>query len=161
MFTLYLTVHIIAGFVCLISGLVAMLSKKRKGSHSKAGGVYHWSYTVIFVTSVIMAVLHWETSQYLFYIALFSYALALQGYLAAKKKRKGWVQVHIGGMLGSYIGIVTATIVVNIAKVPFLNELPVLLFWFLPTIIGTPLIVKAGQKYNPRKPKKGTVPKAL
>lgn len=56
-------------------------------------------------------------------------------------------------MLGSYIGIVTATLVVNIHKIPYLNEFPVLIFWFLPTIIGTPFIVMVGKKYGP-KPRK-------
>ena len=51
-------------------------------------------------------------------------------------------------MLGSYIGIVTATIVLNIPKVPVLNELPTLIFWFLPTIIGTTFIYKIGENYK-------------
>ncbi|SDH87060.1 hypothetical protein SAMN05216352_103140 [Alteribacillus bidgolensis] len=96
-----------------------------------------------------MSILHWEKSQYLFYIALFSYGLALLGYAAGKKKWKNWLSSHIGGMLGSYIGIVTATLVVNVHRIPLLNEFPVLLFWFLPTIIGTPLIFMVGRKYSP------------
>lgn len=62
-----------------------------------------------------------------------------------------WIGAHISGMLGSYIGIVTATIVVNVPKIPVLNELPLLLFWVLPTIIGTPLIFRVGNKYKPKK----------
>ena len=86
-----------------------------------------------------------------FYIALFSYALALLGYLAAHKKWKNWLVSHIGGMLGSYIGIVTATLVVNVHQIPLLNEWPTSLFWFLPTIIGTPFICKVGNKYSQKK----------
>jgi CHASE2 domain-containing sensor protein len=125
-----------------------MLSKKRKGKHTGSGEIYHWSYVVVFFTSVIMSVIHWEESAYLFYIGLFSYSLALLGYLSAKIRWKNWVGAHIGGMLGSYIGIVTATIVVNIHKIPILNELPILLFWFFPTIIGTPIIFITGKKYS-------------
>jgi hypothetical protein len=95
-----------------------------------------------------MSVIHWEESAYLFYIGLFSYSLALLGYLSAKIRWENWVGAHIGGMLGSYIGIVTATIVVNIHKIPILNELPILLFWFFPTIIGTPIIFITGKKYS-------------
>lgn len=98
-----------------------------------------------------MSIIHWQKSQYLFYIALFSYGLALLGYLAVKKKWRNWLSNHIGGMLGSYIGIVTATLVVNIPKIPVINQLPILIYWLVPTIVGTPFIFKAGKKYGPKK----------
>ncbi|MDM5333885.1 DUF2306 domain-containing protein [Ureibacillus composti] len=153
MFILFLITHIVTGFICLISGIFAMSYKKKKGKHTVSGEIYHWSYVLVFISSIVMSVMHWEESAYLFYIAIFSYSLALLGYLSAKKKRKNWLSKHIGGMLGSYIGIVTATIVVNIPKVPVLNELPVLIFWILPTIIGTPFIFKVGGKYKTKKVK--------
>lgn len=127
-----------------------MSSRKKKGKHTVSGEIYHCSYVLVFVTAVVMSILHWEESAYLFYIGLISYVLALLGYLSAKIRWKHWLGSHIGGMLGSYIGIVTATIVVNVPKIPILNELPPLLFWLLPTIIGTPLIFKVGNKYKPK-----------
>lgn len=148
MFKLFLITHILTVIICLIIGLFAMSSKKKKGKHTIAGEIYHFSYVFVFVTAIIMSILHWEKSQYLFYIALFSYGLALLGYLAVKKKWKNWLGFHLGGMLGSYIGIVTATLVVNVHRIPLLNEFPTLVIWFLPTIIGTPMIVKVGQKYG-------------
>ncbi|OZM56831.1 DUF2306 domain-containing protein [Lottiidibacillus patelloidae] len=147
MFQLLLTIHIITGTVCLITGLIAMLSKKKKGKHTRSGEIYHWSYVIVFVTAVVMSIIYWEKSAYLFYIALFSYSFALMGYLAVKKKWKNWLGSHIGGMLGSYIGIVTATIVVNIPRIPLLNQLPIIIFWLLPTIIGVPLITRVGKRY--------------
>jgi hypothetical protein len=152
-FTVFLVTHIITGFICLISGVFAMSAKKRKGRHTLSGEIYHSSYVFVFITAVTMSILHWEESAYLFYIGVFSYTLALLGYLAGKRRGKNWIGVHIGGMLGSYIGIVTATIVVNVPNIPILNGFPVLIFWFLPTIIGTPFIIKAGTKFKPRKPK--------
>ncbi|WP_078553099.1 DUF2306 domain-containing protein [Bacillus alkalicellulosilyticus] len=151
MFTFLLLIHIISGFLCLVTGLIAMCTKKRKGTHSRSGETYHWSYVIVFLTSITMAILHWNESAYLFYIGIFSYSMALLGYIASKKRSNNWLAIHIGGMLGSYIAIITAVLVVNIAKIPLLNELPVLLVWFLPTIIGTPLIFSIGQKYKPRK----------
>jgi hypothetical protein len=151
---LFLITHIVTGFICLVSGVFAMSSKKRKGKHTVSGEIYHWSYVLVFFSAVVLSIIHWEESAYLFYIALFSYSLALLGYLSAKRRWKNWLSHHIGGMLGSYIGIVTATLVVNIPKVPVLNELPVLIFWFIPTIIGTPLIYRVGGKYKPNSRKK-------
>ena len=153
LFNLFLITHIVTGFICLISGIFAMSFKKKKGKHPVSGEIYHWSYVLVFISAVVMSVIHWEESAYLFYIAVFSYVLALLGYLSAKMRRKNWLSGHISGMLGSYIGIVTATIVVNIPKVPVLNELPVIIFWLLPTIIGTPFIYKVGEKYKPKKRK--------
>ena len=125
-----------------------MSSKKRRGKNTKFGEVYHGAYVVILATSVTMALMNWESSAYLFYIGIFSYGLAFMGYLSAKKRWRNWLGSHIGGMLGSYIAICTAILVVNIPNVPILNEWNPLIFWFIPTIIGSPLIFKVGQKYK-------------
>lgn len=154
MFDLLLISHIAAGVICLITGLAAGFARKRKGRHTGFGTVYFWCYLVVFLTTVGMSMMHWESSAYLFYIGVFSFGLALVGYLARKIRWKNWIGAHIGGMLGSYIGIVTATIVVNVEKVPVLNEVPVLIFWFLPTVIGTPIIFKTGEKYKSKRKKK-------
>ena len=70
------------------------------------------------------------------------------GYLSVKVKWANWLTSHIGGMLGSYIAICTAILVVNIPRIPVLNEWNPLIFWFLPTVIGSPLIFMVGQKYK-------------
>jgi len=148
LFKLFLVIHIVTGVICLITGLLAGFSKKRRGKHTFYGEIYHGSYVLVFITAVVMSILRWSESAYLFYIAIFSYSLALLGYIAAKKRWKNWLGSHIGGMLGSYIGIATATLVVNAKNIPIINNLPILLVWFLPTIIGTPIIIKVGRKCN-------------
>lgn len=151
LFSILLTLHIIAGSVCLIVGAVSAFAKKRKGLHTVLGEVYHGFYVVILLTSVIMAIMHWLESAYLFYIGIFSYSLALYGYLAKKLMWRDWLGKHIGGMLGSYIAVITAVLVVNGHRIPVLNELPILLIWFLPTIIGTPIITSVGKRYRSRR----------
>lgn len=151
MFSFLLWLHILAGTVCLITGLTAAAVEKRKGLHTAAGEVYHAAYVLLFVTSAAMAIMHWSESAYLFYIALFSYGLALIGYLSWKRRWRNWLGKHIGGMLGSYIGVVTAVLVVNHANIPLVRELPILLVWFLPTIIGTPIIFAVARKDNKRR----------
>ncbi|WP_240374706.1 DUF2306 domain-containing protein [Bacillus piscicola] len=150
LFSAFLIIHITAGSICLFTGAIAAGASKRRGIHTIAGEVYHGGYVVVCITSVAMAFLNWSESAYLFYIALFSYGLALLGNVAQKKKWRNHVKLHIGGMLGSYIGIITAVLVVNAAKLPILADLPVLLLWFLPTIIGTPFIVITGNRYVSR-----------
>ncbi|ADF40342.1 hypothetical protein BMD_3502 [Priestia megaterium DSM 319] len=51
-------------------------------------------------------------------------------------------------MLGSYIGAVTALLVNVGDSIPLLNKLPALSYWFLPTIIGSPLIYIVARRYR-------------
>ena len=147
-FKTILFIHICAGAICLISGIGAMSSKKKRGMHTICGEIYHGAYVVVFFTSLTMAILNWESSAYLFFIGIFSYSFAFIGYLAGKKKWKNWIASHISGMLGSYIAICTAILVVNVSNITILNEWNPLIFWFLPSIIGSPLILLVGKKYK-------------
>ncbi|KFN03635.1 DUF2306 domain-containing protein [Bacillus clarus] len=147
-FHILLAIHILFGTICLISGIVAMYAPKRKGKHTEWGEIYHASYVVIFLTAVILSILHWDEIAFLFYIAIISYSFALYGYLARKKRWNNWLQHHIRGMLGSYIGAVTALLVNVGIYIPILNLLPPLWFWFLPTIIGIPLVASVSKRYK-------------
>ncbi|CAM3103158.1 DUF2306 domain-containing protein [Filibacter tadaridae] len=149
-FGFFLTLHITFGTLCLIVGLIAAFSKKQRGWHTFLGELYHGSYVVVFISAVVTSVMHWQESAYLFFIAFFSYGLALYGYQARKRRSHNWLPKHIGGMLGSYIGIVTAVLIVNVSDIPILNEFPTLIFWFLPTAIGTPIIIAVSRRIKTR-----------
>jgi len=149
--TILLILHIIAGSFCLLTGAINLSVKKEKGCHTRIGKWYHGGYFVVFITSVGMAIINWSESAYLFYIALFSYSLALFGYLAGKQRWRNWLTMHISGMAGSYIGIITAVLVVNGMDIPLINQIPSLLLWFVPTIIGTPFIFMVNRRHNPAK----------
>ena len=41
--------HVSIALVCIVSGAIAMLSEKRAGRHPKAGTVYHWFLTAVFI----------------------------------------------------------------------------------------------------------------
>jgi hypothetical protein len=69
-------------------------------------------------------------------------------------RANGPVNEHIGGMLGSYIAILTAVLVVNGPRIPVLQDMPVLVLWFLPTIIGAPLIALVSRRYVPKSKRK-------
>lgn len=102
--------------------------------HTSLGEAYHWVMLTVCLSAATLAILAWERSGALVPVAGFSYANAFVGYLASKRRGRGWLRFHIGGMCGSYIALTTALLVVNLG-----DRLPVV--WFLPTIIGSPLIV--------------------
>ena len=128
-----LALHIAAGGTGLVLGPLAMRATKRRGPHSSLGEAYHWVMLTVCLSATALAILAWERSWGFLPIAAFSYANAFVGYIAAKRRRRGWPRVHIGGMGGSYIALTTALLVVNLG-----DRLPVV--WFLPTIIGSPII---------------------
>jgi hypothetical protein len=131
--TVALMVHVACGSAGLVLGPVAMLSAKRHGPHTRSGEAYHWVFVVLFLSAVALAVLNWDEVWWLALVGAVSYGLALLGYLAAKRRWKGWLRAHVAGQGGSYIAMVTALLVVNTG-----GESP--LPWVLPTLVGTLII---------------------
>ena len=135
-----LAIHITAGSVGLVLGPVLAIAAKRPGPHTRLGEAYHWVFVVLFGSAVGLAIANWDEVWWLGLVGGFSYAFALEGYLAAKRRRPGWVAGHVAGMGGSYIAMTTALLVVNWENVTGSSGLESLLPWFVPTLIGTPLI---------------------
>jgi hypothetical protein len=138
--TIVLAAHIACGSAGLVLGPVAMLAGKRRGAHTRTGELYHWVFLGVFVSAVALAILNWDEVWWLALVGAGSYAFALRGYLAAKRRRRGWVLAHISGQGGSYIALVTALLVVNWQNLTgtagFASAVP----WILPTVIGSPVI---------------------
>jgi len=128
-----LAVHIIAGVLGLILGPIAMGVRKRPGLHPRLGEIYHWNYVAMAGSAAGLAILGWNELWWFLPIAIGSYGFALWGYLAAKRRWRGWLYSHLSGQGGSYIAMVTALLVVNIG-------VGVWWTWVLPTLLGTPLI---------------------
>jgi hypothetical protein len=200
-----LIIHITAGMISLLSGLLAIFFRNKVKIHKKFGMVYFYGMTVVFITAVYISV--YRHNIFLFCVAFFTYYSCLTAYRALKLKRlhidqkptrwdwaieiffgsmhvgfvifavfifiKGniafgiisgvfgilglrgnqdtvrrlrgkleyrnyWLLAHIGGMLGSYIGAVTAFFVNNNAR--FIH-LPDLAAWLGPAALIVPLII--------------------
>jgi hypothetical protein len=158
-FFLPLVVHVLAGLTTVITGIVAFVAPKRRGRHPRWGGRYLWAYTVVFLTATILSGERWSTDAYLFFIALVGYGFALGGYTARRFRRepwlmrllgKNWVVAHIVGTIGSYIVLLTGFYVDNAHLIPLLNQLPLLTFWVLPTVIGIPFIARSISRFAPK-----------
>jgi hypothetical protein len=142
-FLAVLAIHIPAGMICVLAGLVALLSKKQPGRHPKFGTIYYWSLSVIFVSASILAGLRWAEDYHLFILGTLSFAAATFGRMAHRRRWNGWVRLHIAGMGSSYILMLTAFYVDNGKNLPLWKELPPIAYWLLPSAVGLPLIVHA------------------
>ena len=141
-FSTLLVVHIAAGLISVITGAIALLSPKQRGRHPRLGEVYCGALGVVFVTATVMAALRWAQSDYLFFLGSAAFAAGSIGYLARKRRWRGWLTVHIVGMSLSYIVLLTAFYVDNGPKLPLWDRLPTVAFWIGPSAIGLPLVLR-------------------
>jgi hypothetical protein len=135
--------HIVVGVACVVAGMVAMLSRKRRGRHSTSGTLYYWCLAVLVVSAIGLSVVRWAENYHLFILGILSLIAATVGRTALRRRWPHWVTVHITGMGLSYILMLTAFYVDNGKNLPLWRELPQIAFWLLPAAIGIPLIVRA------------------
>jgi len=126
-----LTTHITAGSLGLLIGPVAMLMPKRPGWHPRLGRAYQLLIALLCLSAGGLVVLK-PSLWWLAVIAALTWAAALGGWWAQRHQPRGWLQLHVSLMCGSYISLVTALLVVN-----FQGSL---VAWVAPTVVGTPLI---------------------
>jgi hypothetical protein len=134
--------HIILGITCVVAGLTAMLSRKRRG-HSTFGTFYYWFLVVVVASATALSLVRWTENYHLFLLGTLSLITATVGRTAMRRRWPNWVGLHITGMGLSYILMLTAFYVDNGKNLPLWRELPQWAFWVLPGAIGIPIIVHA------------------
>lgn len=142
-FLMVVGVHVLVGLVCVVTGVAAMLSEKRRGRHSAFGTVYFWCLAVVFVSASGLSIVRWKEDYHLFLIGAVAVASALFGRMAMKRRWPGWVHLHIGGMGASYILLLMAFYVDNGRSLPGWRELPTVAYWIAPAIVGIPIVLWA------------------
>lgn len=80
-----LIIHVISGFLALLCGAIAIITKKGKGVHVKAGRIYFWSMILVALTAIYLSLA--ETIPFLFLIAIFSFYLTWTGYRSIHWKK--------------------------------------------------------------------------
>jgi hypothetical protein len=143
LFDVALACHIAAGLTCVITGALAATAPKRPGRHPTSGRTYFWSLAVVFASSTIMAVLRFAQDWHLLLIGTVAFGAGSLGYLARRRRRSGWLRVHIPAMGGSYVALFTGFYVDNGPHLPLWDRLPGLGYWLLPSLVGVPLILRA------------------
>jgi hypothetical protein len=147
LFLTLISIHVLAALFCVVAGVVAMLSAKQHGTHSKAGTTYYYGLLVVFITVIIIAAMRWQDDYHLFFLGLGSYSLAFIGRSAMRHKWAGWPYYHVTCMGFSYIILLTAFYVDNGRFLPIWKHLPVIIYWTLPGIVGIPIILRTLKRH--------------
>jgi len=134
-----LAVHVLAGGAAVVSGALAAAAAKRPGRHPRAGTVYLYAISAVFVTASVLAALRWRQDWHLFVIACVASGLAWFGWSARRRGRGGWMARYGGAMAGSYAALFTGFYVDNGPQLPLWDRLPHLTYWLLPTAVALPL----------------------
>src|SRR5258705_3836879 len=113
MFLSIVAVHVAAGLVCTVAGIVGMLAPKRAGRHPSAGAVYYWSLVVVFLTMTALSILRWPHNTHLLVLGILFFGAGVVGRSARRRLWRRWLPVHITGMAVSYILLLTAFYVGN------------------------------------------------
>jgi uncharacterized membrane protein len=133
--------HIIAGMVCVVAGIAAMLSHKGRGRHSTAGTIYYWSLAFVVASATGLSIVRWAENYHLFLLGALSLLAATVARTALRQRWRNWTRPHITGMGLSYILLLTAFYVDNGKNLPLWRELPPWAFWVLPSAVGVPIII--------------------
>jgi hypothetical protein len=140
-FLAFVAIHVAAGIVCPLAGIVAMLAPKKPGRHPRGGTTYFWSLMVVCVTTAVLAAMRWPSDNHLLALGILSAASAVIGRTARRHLWRHWAHWHLLGMSISYILMLTAFYVDNGPHLPFFRHFPALAFWFMPTLVGLPIVL--------------------
>ena len=139
-----LIVHTVFSILALIAGALIFLTPKGTTQHKRIGYSYTVSMIILLVTSFGLFSLWGSFGVYhaLSIVSLLTLAIALYFPIAGRKIKK-WVELHLLWMGYSYVGLVMAAGSHLFSVFPeWPHWLRVILFWVLPYVIGTIIIVK-------------------
>lgn len=140
-FLTFIVAHIILGLICLLTGLLAILTNKTSGTHKYIGKMYFLSYTVLFITIVTTSIMRWPHNIHLLTIGSFGYSLAFIGRGMAQNHPKNWPRFHTTFMGLSYAFLLAGFYVDNGRHLPFWNQFSKWQLFVFPFVICVPIII--------------------
>jgi hypothetical protein len=143
LFLTALGVHVLFGLAAVVTGAVAIFSKKMAGRHPRFGTYYFWCLAVVFVSAAVLSAMRWTENYHLFALGVLSFSAGWAGRTARRRRWSHWLTVHISGLGMSYVLLLTAFYVDNGPHLPLWNQLPPIAFWVLPAALGVPAIAWA------------------
>jgi uncharacterized membrane protein len=134
---LLIALHVPSGLLAVISGAAAMLSDKGSPAHRQRGRWYLGALLATCISGAGLVATRWPHFPHLLVLGIVAAVMAGIGYAT---RRRAAPSVHLAAMSASYIVMLTAFYVDNGPKLPLWNQLPAISFWFLPAVIGIPLV---------------------
>ena len=87
--------------------------------------------------------MRWRENYHLFILGTLAFAAVYLGRRFAGRYDLWGLRLHVASMGASYVLMLTAFYVDNGMNLPLWRELPQASFWFIPAVVGVPLIVRA------------------
>lgn len=142
-FLAIVALHIPLGLLAVVTGAIAMLSRKQRGRHPRFGTIYFWSIVALAITASMLSLMRWSEDYHLFVLGVLAFVAAFLGRTARRRQLHGWARWHVLGMGASYVLLLTAFYVDNGKQLPLWRDLPVWSYWLGPTMLGAPLMIWA------------------
>ena len=83
-FLIIVGLHILLGLTCVLTGFIAMMSRKGRGRHSRFGTIYYWCLSAVFASATALSAMRWAENYHLFILGALSFATAFLGRAAAR-----------------------------------------------------------------------------
>jgi len=134
--------HVLLALICVVVGFAAMMTNKHSANHPKLGLIYFWLLAAVFATSAVLSLMRWREDYHLFVLGMLSFGSAWLGRAAAARESPRSIRRHLSYMGVSYVLLLTAFYVDNGRNLPIWRDLPSIVYWVLPALIGVPLILR-------------------
>jgi hypothetical protein len=147
--------HSVLGVSLLVVGLLTILAPKRRhrSPHPTIGRVYFVLLAGTLGSGMVVGARDPAISPFEI-VTPPTFLLGLVGILAARRRRpwlgRPWLEWHIVGQGGSYIGVVTAALFQVVPRLVEPSPLLSVLLGVVPSVIGTVLIRRAVSRRKPR-----------
>lgn len=146
-FLTIVALHVAIALAAVVCGLVAMLSPKRAGRHSRYGKIYFYALGGVFVSSSTLSFMRWAENNHLFILGSVAFLGALLARQAIRARWRNWARLHLLGMGVSYMFLLIAFYVDNGRNLPLWRDLPATLYWVIPIVIGVPIMLFVLQRH--------------
>jgi uncharacterized membrane protein len=152
-FVSIVALHVLIALAAVVTGLIAMLSRKGPGRHPRFGKLYFWSLCGVFISASTLSFFRWAENYHLFMIGASAFAMAFCARTAVRARWPAWPRLHLIGMGSSYVLLLIAFYVDNGKNLPLWRDLPPPSYWVIPAAVGVPLILRALLRHPLTRPK--------
>ena len=144
-----IAVHVASGVAAVVAGGATMRATKGAGAHPRRGHAYLWTLSAVLATGLAITLTDWAHLWHLTALGGTAVLCAALGFTARRSQFRRWLPVHILGMSGSYVAMLTAFYIDNGPRLPGWSLLPPLSFWILPGAVAAPVIITALRRNRP------------